>query len=644
MRATKAKWIDRRGWLGLVVAGLLGIFIGLLHLTGNGALERIEGTTLDWRFILRGPVAPPDNAAIIAIDDKSLAELGRWPWPREKLAEITKRLASAGAKTIAIDILLLEPDTPSGDAALSDALKSYGHGILAMGMLVDGRRPSVDVQEEVRSLALPAYLKPEIGALEPLQASGVLRPLPVFEAAAKVGHVNLQPDAGGSPRHHFPVIALGEVLVPSFPLLAVAGQRGVPISSISLSLDGRLVLPGADASPRQVVDLGPNLGLPLNFFGGAGTIPTYSAADLVAGKISADKLRGRVVLVGATATGLRDDFVTPFDSALPGVEILATSIVNLLEDNYLRRSTWQILLEAGVIVLLTLLAWGLGQAPGPRLGLGLNLLLLVAWLALSQVMLAMSQRWLVVAGPSLGIVLGAAIAVTGRMVRERRMRGEVERQRGNLARYVPPSLADALADKEDSAFDGREQMAAILFIDLQGFTTASESRSPSETAHFLKDFHAQLEGVVSKHRGIIAQFLGDGAFIMWGLPLPTPDDPSLALACARDMLRRLRDWKPEMTARVGVHFGPVAMAQLGGQNQLQLAAAGDTVNVASRLEAIAKEVGAVLTISDTLASAIRALGRHDLLFGLTAQPSRRVRGRDQLLGYWSAKSVAELND
>jgi adenylate cyclase len=636
-----AKRSDRRGWLGFVLAGLLGFFTGLLHLTGNAVLERVEGTTLDWRFTLRGTLAAPGEVAIVAIDDSSLEKVGRWPWPREKLAEIVDRLGEAGATTIAIDILLLEPDTASGDAALGNALKRHDHAVIALGLLVGDGQPDADLPD-IRSLKLPGYLKPKFAALEPLRASGLLRPLPIFESVAKVGHVTLRPDAGGSPRLHFPGIALGDDMLPSFPLLAVAGQRGASSAEISLSLDGELILPAGQSSVRQIVNLGPNLGLPINYLGPAGTIPTYSAATLLNGKMAPGELAGQVVLVGATATGLRDDFVTPFDAALPGVEILATSVANLLDGNYLRRSAEQILVESGLIVLLALLAWGLGQAPGPRLGLALNLSLLVAWLILAQVLLVYSQHWLAVAGPCLGIVFGATIAVAGRMVMERRMRGEVERQRGNLARYVPPSLADALADKEASAFDGREQMAAILFIDLQGFTSASEGRSPSDTAHFLKDFHAQLEAVVAMHDGIIAQFLGDGAFIMWGLPQPTSDDPALALACARQMLQRLRDWKPEMTARVGVHFGPVAMAQLGGQNQLQLAAAGDTVNVASRLEAIAKEVGAILTISDDLASAIRALGRHDLLVGLTAQPSRRVRGRDQLLGYWSAKAVAEL--
>lgn len=640
MKETRPGRPLRRGWLGIVAAMLGGLFVALLHLTGNDALQRIEGATLDWRFLLRGAIEAPPEVAIIAIDDASLSRSGRWPWPRERLAELIDRLDAAGAKTIAIDILLLEPDTDAGDAALRDALARHGRNVIPMAAQFD--TAPTPVSADISRVALPAAVRPVTWALAPRQASGLLRPLPMFEGAAWVGHVNLMPDASGTPRVHFPVLGLGDTLLPSFPLLAAVAQREFSITDIVLTLDGKLHLPRASGDPRQSVTLGPGYGIPLNYFGPGTTFATYSAIDLMDGKIPPESLAGRLVLLGGTATGLGDEFNTPFDSALRGVEILATAIANLQLDNYLRRSTEQIGLETVLIVVLTLLAWGIGQLPGPRLGLAGNLLLLMAWLALSQVLLVFSLRWLAVAGPGLGILIGATIAVVGRMVRERRLRGEVERQRGNLARYVPPSLADALADKEEAAFDGREQMAAILFVDLQGFTHASESRSPTETAHFLKDFHAQLEAVVAAHGGIIAQFLGDGAFVLWGLPQPTPDDPVAALACARDMLRRLAAWQPQMTARIGVHFGPVVMAQLGGQNQLQLTAAGDTVNVASRLEAIAKEVSGVLAISDDLAGAIRILGRHDLLAGLTAQPARRVRGRDQLLGYWSARNVADL--
>ncbi|MBL8709385.1 MAG: adenylate/guanylate cyclase domain-containing protein, partial [Rhodospirillaceae bacterium] len=529
----------------------------------------------------------------------------------------------------------------AGDAALRTALLRNERTVLAMGLRLDGDASELS-GDDIGDLALPAYARPAVGSLVPQQATGLLKPIAEFATAAKMGHVMLQPDSGGTPRAHFPIIAVGDAMLPSFPLLVAVAQRGQSIKSILLSLSGSLQIPGSDGTAQQPIELGPRLDIPLNYLGPAGTITSYPLTDLLAGRIPADVLRDKAVLIGATAATFRDAFVTPFDPQLPGVEILATATANLLADDYLRRTSEQLPLEGLLIVTLAAIAWGLGQAPGPRLGLALNLALLAGWLVLSQVMLAWSSRWLAVAGPSMGIALGAAIAVAGRMVQERLLRSEVERQRGNLARYVPPSLADALAMAEKPAFDEREQMAAILFIDLKGFTTASEIRSPSETAHFLKAFHAQIEDVVVAHRGVIAQFLGDGALILWGLPQPQPDDPALALACARNMLRRLSAWQPNIVARIGLHYGPVAMAQLGGHNQFQLAAAGDTVNVASRLESMAKEAGVVFAVSDALVDAVRALKREDLLVGLVAQPARSVRGRDQVLGFWSAQGVTDI--
>jgi adenylate cyclase len=631
-----------RGWTGPVLAGLLGGFVAFLHLSGNPVLERVEGITLDWRFGLRGPLVAPDNLAIIRIDDRTLATRGRWPLPRTTIAAAIETLQAAGAGAIGVDILMVEPENGAasdGDTALRRTLAQQKNAVLAMAALPDDALPLPD-DAVMGQLALPAVTRPSSGALSPPQFQGLLLPIPAFVDIARIGHVNLLRDAGGAPRDHFPVVDVGGRLLPSFPLLLAAAQRGFDRQSLALSLTGELRLPN-DAGLQQIW-LDRHLGIPLNYFGGRGTIDSHSLTDLIDGKVPPAALAGRIVLIGGTATALGDDFVTPFDPALPGVEILATAVANLMDDNYLRRSAGQILLETALAAGLALLAWLLGQVPGPRLGLWLALALLLAWFVLAQALFVWSLRWLAVAAPALAIILGAAVGIASRMVGERRLRAEVERQRGNLARYVPPSLADALAERADHAFDGREQMAAILFIDLQGFTGASEARSPSETAHFLKEFHARLEEVVADHGGIIAQFLGDGAFILWGLPQPSPEDPVRAVACARDMLRRLGNWQPDMTARAGVHFGPVAMAQLGGQHQLQLTAAGDTVNVASRLESMAKEVGAILTLSDDMASAVRALGRHDLLAGLVAQPARRVRGRDQLLGFWSASRIADL--
>jgi adenylate cyclase len=348
-------------------------------------------------------------------------------------------------------------------------------------------------------------------------------------------------------------------------------------------------------------------------------------------------------LVGVSATSLGDIFTTPYALNLPGVEVLATGVANLLHGDSLVRTAEQRFLESLAIIALALAAWFLGaRSLGPRWGMLFNLLLLIAWFAMCQALFVYQHRWVAEAGPGLAILGGAVLGTISRIVYERRLRSEVERQRGNLARYVPPTMVDTLADRTTPAFDEREQMAAVLFVDLQGFTHASESRSPADTAHFLKEFHAQLEDVVAAHKGVVVQFLGDGAMVLWGLPQPTEEDPALALACAREMLLRLARWQPDSRARVGLHYGPVAMAQLGGRHQAQVAAAGDTVNVASRLEAAAKATGTILVVSDDMVTTVRALGRTDLIKGLWPQNAQPVRGRDKPITYWSAANWTDL--
>ncbi|WP_374652466.1 CHASE2 domain-containing protein [Dongia sp.] len=631
----------KRGWLGLVLASVLGLAIGWLHLSSDPWLESIDqGATLDWRFRLRGPQAPPNDIAIIVVDDRSLAKFGQWPWPRAKLAEIIEYLRLAGAKTIGLDLLLSEHEADTngvGDRILAEAMRRHGHTVLATAMLFNNGSPDVGTLEDVSHFALNVLVGSAEGSDRLLIADAILRPLPAFEDVAVVGHVNQLSAEIGQTRAQIPVIAYGESLIPSFPLLVAAQQNDLPRGAIGFDFAGQLIF-----GPKRFA-LDDRYGLGLNYLGPTGTFRTYSVLDLLEFRIPPALLKDRAVLVGVSATSLGDNFITPYALDLPGVEVLATAAANLLHGDSLTRTPEQRVAETVAIVILSLLSWFLGvKAVGPRWGIVFNLLLLVGWLALVQIMFVSQLRLVAVAGPGMAIIVGAALGTLARMVQERRLRSEAERHRGNLARYVPPSLVETLAERATPAFDEREQMAAVMFVDLQGFTHASEERSPADTAHFLKQFHGQIEDVAAAHGGVVAQFLGDGALLLWGLPLPREDDPVQALACARDMLLRLQHWRPENPARIGLHFGPVAMAQLGGRHQAQLAAAGDTVNVASRLEAAAKSIGAVLVISDDIVAAVRALEREDLIGGLMPRKDQPVRGRDKTISYWSAASCAEL--
>jgi len=631
----------KRGWVGLALALVIGTAIGWLHLSSDPWLEGLDqGVMLDWRFRLRGPEAPPNDIAVIVVDDRSLAKIGQWPWPRAKLAEMIEYIRLAGAKSIGFDILLSEHELDTngnGDRMLAETLKRQGHVVIATALLFNDGSPTAGKVEDVSRLALGNLVNPQIGFAHVIAADEILRPLPEFESVAGVGHVNQQSAEIGQTRAQYPAIAYGEALIPSFPLLLAARQRDLPMSSIGFDFAGRLIF------GTQKFALDDRYGLGLNYLGPAGTFRTYSALDLLEQRIPPALLKDRAVLVGVSATSLGDNFTTPFSLDLPGVEVLATATDNLIHGTALIRTPEQRILEAFGIIVLAGLAWRLGvRAQRLLSGMVNSLALLAGWMAFAQIMFVEANRLVAVAGPLAAIMVGAALGLLSRMVLDRRLRKEAERHRGNLARYVPPSLAETLAERATPVFDTREQLAAVMFVDLQGFTHASEERSPADTAQFLKSFHAQIEDVVAAHGGIIAQFLGDGALVLWGLPQPRDDDPARALACAREMLLRLQRWRPENPARVGLHFGPVAMAQLGGRHQAQLAAAGDTVNVASRLEAAAKSTGTVLVISDDMVAAIRAQGRFDLINGLISRPDQPVRGRDKPISYWSAANCADL--
>jgi adenylate cyclase len=256
---------------------------------------------------------------------------------------------------------------------------------------------------------------------------------------------------------------------------------------------------------------------------------------------------------------------------------------------------------------------------------------------------AEARLWVHVTWTTLSFLLTAALLAGGRTAHERALRREAERQRRNLARYVPPVIADQLASEADPSFDRRLQDAAILFYDLSGSTRLAEGQEPGETASFLRQLHGRIEEAVARHAGVVVQFLGDGALVLFGLPEPRTDDPVRALACARDLIDSLARWHPGTRSRAGLHFGPVAIARLGGAAQAQLTAAGDTVNVASRLEGLAKSEGWALVVSDALVAAIRAQGQGELLAGLARGGEHAMRGRAGRLAVWWAPHAALLS-
>lgn len=398
----------KRGWIGPALALAFGLGIGALHLASNQILEFVEERiTLDWRFKLRGEQKPPNDIAIVLIDDRSLATLGQWPFSRKTLAQVVNRLTDAGAKTIGFDILLSEhePDANAkGDLALAEALKRHGRAVLATAMLFNDGSPAGGPARDASKISLTAFTSIDTGAVQLIHADGMLRPLEAFEAVATVGHVNQQPDDAGRARTQYPVIAYGDSFIPSFSLMVAATQNDLRRGSVGFDFAGKLII-----GPKQI-PLDQNFGLALNYLGPTGTFRTYSFLDLYENRIPPELLKGRAILVGAIATSLGDTFATPYAANLPGVEVLATGVSNLLHGDSLIRTTEQRFFEAILIVFLALLGWYLGlRSPGPRWGAAFNFLLLVSWLALCHALFVFQYRWVAMTGPSLAIVGGSTL-------------------------------------------------------------------------------------------------------------------------------------------------------------------------------------------------------------------------------------------
>jgi adenylate cyclase len=632
---SEASWPKKRHirWSALIVAaGLVGLL--LVHRLSMPLFDGAEGATLDWRFHLRGTLPAPNDVVIVAVDERALAEIGRWPLPRERIAAIVSQLEHLGARSIGLDLLLSEEEAASdgltlssGDLALRDALSRQGRSVLAMAALF-GPGTGPNAADELLTAGYRVVLRPASGGFAPPRATGALLPVEPFRHVSVVGHVNLASDRAGGRRSYQPAIAIGDVFVPSFAVQLTRLQLGLDEDEMALMLDGWLRL------GDRKIPLDNDLSAPIDYYGPTGSIKTVSLADLMKGAVPADAIAGRAVLLGGTALGLGDRFITPFARELPGVEALATVTANLLHGPRLVRTGTIRAWEFGAILLMAGLAWVTANLRRPRLAALLTVGVLLLWPAVATLAFLRWHLWLNMAVPTFAAFMTVAIVILGRTAQELRLRREAERQRGNLARYVPPSMAEQLAAEAKPSFDEREQLAAILFVDLSGFTHLSEMRSPGDTARFLKEFHGRLEVVVLAHGGVIQQFTGDGAMVIFGLPQPQPSDPVEALACARALVIDLARWQPDLRPRAGLHFGPVAMARLGGATQAQLAAAGDIVNVASRLEAFAKERDAAIAVSDSVIRAVTAAGRRDLRAGFTALTNQPIRGREGRLTVW----------
>jgi adenylate cyclase len=614
--------------VALVLAALWALVLGYGHFIGDVRfLDRAEGALTDLRLLARGEKPAPDLVTIVAIDDDTAAKRGGYPLPRAELAGIVEAIARFSPRVIAVDLLLLDHGNEAGDMALAEALK---------------KRPSVIAAAAVFPEAVQSVDAGENGALARLpQAKKFLLPLKTFSDHAATGVVNLATDTSGT-LHGFPMLfRTGDKVELSFPLrvagLATAAEPA--IQTDGLMLGKRRISTDIDHI------------LPLAFYGRHGAIRTVSAAALLNDDVPQDALRDRIVVIGATVTGGGDTFSTPFDAVTPGVEIVATAIGHLMAGDGIRRDRFTRAADAVLALVLTLLLVAL--LAWRRSAVGLLLIAAVLLIVMLANFAAFSHGiWLSAALPLAAAAPPAILFGAVQLWLNRRQAQYFAMKSDLLQQFQAPAVRQWLTKDPDFLLTPVHQDAAIIFIDLSGFTSLSETLGMDAMLRMLKDFHTLVDREVEARGGVITSFLGDGAMILFGLPKSTADDARNAALCCVDLCNRADHWieslPPSVASRagfkVGAHFGPIVASRLGGGSHQHITATGDTVNVASRLMEVAAKQGAALAVSDDL---LRQAGAGSALreTGILSGPSEtRIRGRTRALSVWLWRNDASGED
>jgi adenylate cyclase len=581
----------------LAVGGLVGLAALLLWHFHVPAFERAELATVDARFAVREDPAKASDVVIVGVDRQTLADLKTRP-PIRRLyhARLLRRLREYQPRAIAYDVQFTEPAKPAVD---DDRLVQ---AVIDTTPKVPVVLATVDVLPNGKTLIFGGN---------------------VTQTGAHPGNATVIADQDGIFRHIW---------------YSVEGLTTFAVATAEQALKRRLHGPAY-----------PGRGEWVDFAGPPGAIRQLSFSQVIRGEVPASAIRGKVVVVGATASTFQDVHPVATSGRLPmsGPELQANAIQSLMRGSPLKE-------PPGVVSAAWILLWSLVGALCPLpvhratrhwvrpalLSAAITFGLLAALVA--ALVLAFNAGWVL---PATYAVFGfVAATFTASSLALARTRSEVVRNR--FSRFVPEQAVDAvMAMSGTRRLEPAEIDATVMFIDMRGFSTHTEHRSARDTIETLNHYLTLMSEGLLVHDATVVSYMGDGIMAVFGAPLSQQDHADRALEAARELvgprLEAFNDWLGERAAAwsavigIGIHSGPVASGMVGSERRLEYAAVGDTTNTAARLETATKELGVPVLLSD--ATRQRLTRAAD---GLAEIATIAVKGRRQQVRVWTLPELA----
>ena len=613
-----------------------------------GFLNQLDYILYDARLRLTMPSTMDDQVVIVDIDEKSIAELGHWPWGRFQLATlIDKMFNKYGVVVVGWDVALPEKDDSSGINVLERLTKNELKDNAGFQNAFRELRPKLDYDQiyadalKGKPVVLGYFFSAEDNAKEvaaipePVLPAGTFRGrpiefivyngyggnLPEFQQnAASAGHFNMVPDDDGIVRRVPMVVEFKGAYYESLSLAVMRTLMGNPnvtpgypeekYAFASKGYQGLewLQLKKGDISLRIPVDR--NVATLVPFRGDRGSFKYISISDIVAERIKPDELKGKIALVGTSAQGLLDLRATPVNKVYPGVEVHANMIAGMLDGNLKQRPAYVMGAEFVLVLLSGAVMALLLPLLNPLKSLLTTALVLFFALATNLVVWHYGNLVLPLASGMLLIVMLFALNMSyGYFVESRSKRQFTEL----FGQYVPPELVDKMSENpEGYSMEGKKADLTVLFSDVRSFTTISESLAPDVLEQLMNEyFNAMTDVIRNQTQGTLDKYIGDAIMAFWGAPVEQADHAVRGVTAAIEMQRVLAEMRPRFKEKyqhdvfigVGVSSGTMTVGDMGSDVRKAYTVMGDKVNLGARLEGLTKQYGVgILVAEDTKVS------------------------------------------
>ncbi len=558
-------------YLPLILTALSFIFSGI------EPYKKFELATYDWRMKFLNRKEPTGMVVIVFIGDETLKYLGKWPISRNWYAEFIKVMKEFGAKSVVLDILFVEPSGKS-DLTLSK------------------------VMEESNNVFLPFFfsLSPEKDFF--LNGKKIYYPIPSLKNSAKgIGFINCPPDFDGIIRRYYLFAEYNNRLYPSLGMEVVRDYLGL---SENFKIEKGKYVEFSSENRKMKIPINRDCSVLINFYENLNRFPNYSFIHLLQSYlqikrnekpiISPLSFKDKIVIVGFTATGTSDIGSVPNAPVYYMVGLQASFIENFLKNEFIKKISFP--KNFGIVLLLSLFLTFIITGLSTWAGLIITFLIGGLFIFFSCWLFKNCLLWIEIIPAILSFTLSYISTTLWQLRGERRERKKLKKI---FEKYIAPSVMENLLEKSgEISLGGEKKKLTVLFADIRGFTPIAENLSPEKTVELLNRILNIMVESIFRYGGTLDKFIGDGIMAIFGAPVEYEDHAKRAVLSAIEMMEGVKRLDEKIDIGIGINTGEMVIGNIGSEKRLEYTAIGDSVNLAFRIQELAKR-GEILVGEET---------------------------------------------